>query len=65
MSRAIEPDPLHADPVAWFARLERAARERDFLIANEAKRHLARLGWDVRQKPRKPRREAAGREDGR
>jgi len=58
--------PLDVDPVTWFARLERAVRERDFVIATEAKRHLSRLGWDVRHAPireaHKPRPEAAGRD---
>ena len=53
VNRSAPPDPLRADPVAWFARLERAVREQDFLIANEAKHHLSQLGWDVRQEPRR------------
>jgi hypothetical protein len=62
VSRDPRTDPLHADPVAWFHRLERAVREQDYLIAGEAKRQLARLGWDVRQTAPRPRHEAPGRE---
>ena len=43
--------PPDADPVGWFFRLERAVRESDFLIANEARRQLRRLGWIVAHKP--------------
>ena len=67
------PPPLGADPVFWFARLERAVRERDYLIANEARKKLAQLGWHIRctpnggsrQHPQDALHEAAGREGGR
>ncbi len=66
MSRPATSLPLEVDPVTWFARLERAVRERDFVIATEAKRHLSRLGWDVRHAPvrkaSKPCQTAAGRD---
>jgi hypothetical protein len=66
MSRPATSPPLEVDPVTCFARRERAVREPDFVIATEAKRHLSRLGWDVRHAPiredRKPPQTAAGRD---
>lgn len=35
------------DPGFWFAKLERADSENDYEDAAEAKKNLARLGWDV------------------
>lgn len=58
MPRSAQSDPLQDDATAWFWRLERALREQDYLIATEARRHLARLGWDVRQRPRSKTRKA-------
>jgi hypothetical protein len=53
MSRpATSPPPPELDCVTWFARLERAVREQDFLIANEARQQLSRLGWIVRHNPK-------------
>jgi hypothetical protein len=53
MSRQVRPDPLLEDPVGWFFRLVRAVNECDWGLAIEAQRQLARLGWDVRQRPRR------------
>lgn len=53
---SIAATPLDQDPVAWFARLDRAVREKDWLLASAARDKLAELGWEVRQcKARKPR----------
>ena len=52
MKRQIAPTP-EADPVGWFFRLERAVRESDYLIATEARRQLARLGWIVTHQPKR------------
>jgi hypothetical protein len=69
MSRPAKSRPTltETDPVMWFARLERAVREKDFLIAVEAQRHLSRSGWDVVHVPGRklckrpqPRQTAAG-----
>jgi hypothetical protein len=54
MSRLISSSQSDPDPVGWFARLERAVRERDFLIATEAMRNLRSLGWVVNHSPRRP-----------
>jgi hypothetical protein len=54
MSRFVSSSPSDPDPVGWFVRLERAVRERDFLIATEAKRNLRSLGWLVNHSPGRP-----------
>jgi hypothetical protein len=48
MSRRGKSSPSGADPAGWFFRLERAVREGDYLVANEARKQLSRLGWAVR-----------------
>jgi hypothetical protein len=54
--------PPEAVPVGWFFRLERAVREGDFLIANEARKQLSRLGWLVRHNPDRAKPAGAGPE---
>jgi hypothetical protein len=47
--RKEKPADWRDSPTAWFARLERAAAERDEAAARQAERELRRLGYDVRR----------------
>lgn len=38
------------EPGYWFSKLERADAEGDYDEAAEARRQLARLGWDVKRR---------------
>jgi len=49
------PPSSDSDPVLWFARLVRAVAEKDWPVAVLMRDTLASVGWDVRQRPRKPR----------
>jgi hypothetical protein len=65
MSRPVTTSPpTDNDAVAWFFRLERAVHEQDFGLANEARRQLARLGWDVTRQECGRSRQAAPRQGG-
>lgn len=48
MPTASPPDsPVTDVPIYWFAKLERAVQEGDFVAAAEAQRELTRLGVHV------------------
>ena len=49
------PASHEADPVLWFARLVRAVEEKDWPVAVLMRDALAKLGWEVRERARKPR----------
>ena len=53
-----ESDNAAEFAVYWFARLVTAASLGDFVLANEARRQLSRLGWSV--VPRSSRRAKGG-----
>lgn len=43
----IQAPPAHEWPTYWFARMHEAVRDGKQAVAEEARQHLARLGWDV------------------
>jgi hypothetical protein len=64
----LHPDPIYHDlprpedsPIAWFGEILLAVDRGDFQRAADAQRQLVRLGWCVRYRKPRQRREGGGR----
>lgn len=59
----IERDPtrFNESPIAWFGEMVLAKDRGDFRRATEAQDELARLGWSIHYRVRRPARRGGGR----